>query len=93
MTRVSPVVTPGQSFSYAENQSAGAVVGIVAASDDVGVTGFRFSDSGSATSLDGYYTIAANGQIRITAAGVAAGIENNDFETGAEQLQLRYRGR
>ncbi len=36
----------------------------------------------SATSLDGFYTIAANGQIRITAAGVAAGIENNDFETG-----------
>ena len=27
-------------------------------------------------------TIAANGQVSITAAGVAAGVENNDFETG-----------
>ncbi len=36
----------------------------------------------TATSLDGYYTIAANGQVQITAAGVAAGLENNDFETG-----------
>ncbi len=58
------------------------MVGIVTATDDVGVTGYRFSDSGGTTSLDGYYTIAANGQISITAAGVAAGIENNDFETG-----------
>jgi len=31
-----PVVTPGQSFSYAENQLEGAVVGTVVASDDVG---------------------------------------------------------
>ena len=68
------MVTPAQSFSYAENQTAGAVIATVVATDDVGVTGFRFSDSGTGTSLDGYYTIGANGQISITAAGVAAGI-------------------
>ncbi len=82
----SPVMDAGQNFSYAENQVAGAVIGIVSASDDVGVTGYRFTDSGNATSLDGFYTIAANGQIRITAAGVAAGNANNDFETGANSF-------
>ena len=41
----------------------GAVVGIVAATDDVVVTGFQFSDTGTNTSLDGYFTIAANGQV------------------------------
>ena len=30
------------------------------------------------TSLDGYYTIAANGQINITAVGVTAGVAQND---------------
>jgi len=39
------VVTPGQNLYYAENQAVGALLGFVGASDDVGVTGFRFSDS------------------------------------------------
>ncbi len=82
MDEAAPVMTAGQSFSYAENQAAGAVVGIVASTDDVGVTAYRFTDSGTSTSLDGYYTIAGNGQISLTAAGVAAGVETNDFETG-----------
>ena len=63
-----------QTFSYAENQVDGAVVGTVAATDDVGVSGYQFSDTGTDTSLDGYFTIAANGQISLTAAGVAAGV-------------------
>ena len=50
-------------YEVITNQAAGDLIGFVAATDDVGVTGFRFSDSGGGTSLDGYYTIAANGQI------------------------------
>ncbi|MBI2353743.1 MAG: DUF4347 domain-containing protein, partial [Deltaproteobacteria bacterium] len=76
-----PVVTSGQNFSYAENQSANAVVGTVAATDAVGVTGFRFSTNSSTTSSDDYFTIAGNGQISITAAGVAASVAQNDYET------------
>ena len=77
-----PVVTASQTFSYAENQSAGALVGTVAATDAVGVTAFRFAASGTTTSSDGYYEIAADGKLTITAVGVAAGVANNDFETG-----------
>ena len=77
-----PVVTASQTFSYAENQSAGALVGTVAATDAVGVTAFRFATSGTTTSSDGYYEIAADGSLTITAAGVSAGVANNDFETG-----------
>jgi large repetitive protein len=76
-----PVIAPGQTFNYAENQAAGSVVAIVAATDDVGVTGYHFSDTHTGTSTDGFYTIGANGQISITAAGVAAGVSQNDFET------------
>jgi hypothetical protein len=81
-----PVVTAGQTLSYAENQTAGSVIGTVLATDAVGVTGFRFTNGGNTTSSDGYYTIAANGQVTITAAGVAAGVANNDFETGANSF-------
>ncbi|MGN3975271.1 Ig-like domain-containing protein, partial [Tsuneonella sp. SYSU-LHT278] len=76
-----PVVAAGQSFAYAENQSAGAVLGTVAASDAVGVTGFRFAATGTATSADGYYAISSAGVITLTAAGAAAGAPSNDFET------------
>jgi VCBS repeat-containing protein len=79
-----PVVSAGQSFDYAENQSADAVVASVVAHDSVGVTGFRFTNSGGtpgATSRDGYFNIGSDGKIRITSAGVAAGVAQNDFET------------
>jgi hypothetical protein len=77
-----PVVTAAQSFNYAENQAANAVVGTALATDAVGVTGFRFSATGTTTSADTYFSIAANGDISITAAGVVAGVAQNDFETG-----------
>ena len=76
-----PVVAAGQIFNYAENQVAGAVVALVSATDDVGVTGYHFSATHTGTSVDGYYTIGSNGQISITADGVAAGVAQNDFET------------
>ncbi len=76
-----PVVTASQSFSYAENQSSGTTVGTVAATDAVGVTGFRFSSTSTATSADGYYSINASGQISLTTAGATAGVSANDYET------------
>jgi len=79
-----PVVSAEQSFSYAENQSANAVVATVAATDSVGVTGFRFTNSDGtpgATSSDGYFTIANDGKISITSAGAAFGVAQNDYET------------
>ncbi|MDT8441090.1 MAG: Ig-like domain-containing protein, partial [Desulfuromonadales bacterium] len=77
-----PEVMAGQSFQYAENRIAGEVVGTVAASDDTGISGFRFAATGTDLSADGYYQIAANGQISLTAAGAAVGMAQNDFETG-----------
>ncbi|WP_430463559.1 beta strand repeat-containing protein [Tabrizicola sp.] len=81
-----PIVTASQTLTYTENQTADSVIGTVLATDAVGVTGFRFTDTGTTTSLDGYYTIASDGQVTITAAGVAAGVANNDFETGANSF-------
>ncbi|MDG5467960.1 Ig-like domain-containing protein [Deltaproteobacteria bacterium IMCC39524] len=75
-----PELAVGQSYNYAENQVEGNVIAIVAASDDIGVTDFRFSASGTNLSADGYYTISSDGQISITSAGVAAGVAQNDFE-------------
>ena len=76
-----PVVSASQSFSYAENQVADATVATVAATDAIGVTAFRFGATSTTTSADGYYTIDGTGVVQITAAGVAAGVANNDFET------------
>ena len=83
---IAPTVTASQSFNYAENQVAGAVVGTVAATDNTAVTAFRFSATGTSTSADGYYTIDNTGRISITAAGVAAGVANNDFEINPNQF-------
>ncbi|RYY83357.1 MAG: cadherin repeat domain-containing protein, partial [Comamonadaceae bacterium] len=76
-----PAVTAGQAFSYAENRTAGQVLGTVAAGDAVGVTGFRFAATGGSISADGYFQVAANGDITLTAAGLAAASASNDYET------------
>ena len=64
-----------QTFTYTENQSADAVVATLA--DNTDVVSYTF-DNGTQTSDDGYFTIDDSGEIRITADGVAAAI--NDFE-------------
>ncbi|HQN64375.1 MAG TPA: retention module-containing protein, partial [Methylophilus sp.] len=74
----SPVIA-AQTFNYAENQVAGATVATVVATDNVAVTGYRFTATGTNTSADGFYQISNTGVITITAAGVASGA--NDFET------------
>ena len=40
---------------------------------------FRFTDTGTNTSADGYFQVAADGKVTLTAAGAAA--VANDFET------------
>ena len=77
-----------QTHSYAENQEAGATVATLTASDIDGVEGFAFKlgeDSYGSTSADGFFQIDNNGNITITAAGVAAGV--NDFETAPNSGQ------
>ena len=76
-----PLITPNQSFSYSENQTANSPVATVLAADAVGVVSFRFSATGTSTSADGFFSIDNAGVITITAAGVAAGVAQNDFET------------
>ncbi|MEZ8413144.1 Ig-like domain-containing protein, partial [Vibrio splendidus] len=73
-----------QTVTYAENQVADAVVGTLSGSDLDGVTKYEFKHSDgtlSTTSEDGFYSVDAAGNISITAAGVAA--EVNDFELGS----------
>uniref|UniRef100_UPI0020A37012 Ig-like domain-containing protein n=1 Tax=Vibrio splendidus TaxID=29497 RepID=UPI0020A37012 len=72
-----------QTVTYAENQVENAVVGSVSGSDLDGVSNYQFKhsdDTLSNISQDGLYTIDANGDISITAAGMAADV--NDFEKG-----------
>ena len=82
-----PTVTADQSYSYAENQTAGAVVVTATATDNVAVTGWQFAN-GTQTTTDGYYQINNSGQISITAAGVVAGVANNDYETTPNSFTL-----
>ncbi|WP_286291705.1 cadherin domain-containing protein [Vibrio apostichopi] len=73
-----------QTVTYAENQVADAVVGTLSGSDLDGVTIYEFKHSDgtlSTTSEDGFYSVDAAGNISITAAGVAA--EVNDFDQGS----------
>ncbi len=69
-----------QTFSYNEGLAAGATVATVAAADAVGVTGFRFSATGTQTSADGFFQISNTGVITLTAAGAASAV--NDFTQG-----------
>ena len=77
-----PGVTPGQRFDYAENRATDAIIGKVVATDNVGVTGFRFADTQTDRSHDNRFRIEADGTIRMTATGVASA--SNDFEAAAD---------
>ncbi|MEZ9967769.1 Ig-like domain-containing protein, partial [Vibrio splendidus] len=79
-----------QTVTYAENQVADAVVGTLSGSDLDGVTKYEFKHSDgtlSTTSEDGFYSVDAAGNISITAAGVAA--EVNDFEQGTNSVDYQ----
>ncbi|MCA1246170.1 tandem-95 repeat protein, partial [Massilia sp. MS-15] len=81
-----PVVAAGQVFSYAENRADGTLLGTVSASDNVGVTGFRFGATGTTTSADGYFSIGNDGKVRLTTTGAAANAASNDYENGANSF-------
>ncbi|MDT8441091.1 MAG: hypothetical protein RQ723_05490, partial [Desulfuromonadales bacterium] len=91
---VNELVTSGQTFSYAENQLADAVVGTVVPSNEgVTVTDFRFNASDAdptdpQLSSDGYFRITSTGEILINgqADGSPALTENNDFELDANSF-------
>ncbi|PCK04095.1 MAG: hypothetical protein COA42_19555, partial [Alteromonadaceae bacterium] len=83
-------ITASQSMDYSENLGAGDVIGTVAASGAGEITRYEF-DNDSQTSSDGYYAIDNNGQISITALGVAGGVANNDYETGANSFNYNIR--
>ena len=89
----SPTIVANQSFDYFENQSANAVLGTVQADDNKIVSGFRFTASNSSTSLDGYFSIASDGKISMTASGVNAYVNNFENTAGANraaQTRLYY---
>ena len=71
-----PVVTAA-TFSYAENQLAGAVLGTVVATDDVAVTGYEIVSGNAA----GLFAIDATGKITQTTAGQSLTAASNDYET------------
>lgn len=87
-----PTVDAGQSFSYAENQPLNATVAQVVASDNVAVTGYRFSN-GTQVSDDGLFRIDDSGAIRLTGAGSAATSASNDYETGSNTFALLVQAR
>ncbi|MCB4360670.1 retention module-containing protein [Quatrionicoccus australiensis] len=73
-----------QSFSYAEDQLAGALVATVMVTDGNGVTAYQFKwsdNSFHSTSEDGFFAVNAQGQISLTASGASS--RANDFETSA----------
>ena len=81
-----------QRTSPSATRKADAVVATVSASDaDTNTGGNRLplANSGGTpgtTSTDGYFSINSSGQISITSDGIAAGVAQNDFETGSNSF-------
>ena len=76
-----PEIPTSQLISYAENHALNTVVGAVAASDNIGVTGFQIVGGTGAS----YYTIDKNGQITLINAAA------NDFEGASNSFTLEIR--
>ena len=91
VANTTPVITvkAGQSFSYAENQNAKTIVPVdanepvkvVLDGTSTAATKFRFTNSQSSVSSDGWYSIDKDGKISLTNVGLSAGKASNDFET------------
>lgn len=81
-----PVIDAGQSFTYQEESiAADETIGTLTASDDVGITSFAID---AATDPDGFFAIDNNGVITLTAAGAAANVASNDYETAPNLFTL-----
>lgn len=81
-----PVVTAAQTFSNAENKAADALLGTVLATDTGGSGVGSFAITTGNT--DGFFAIAADGKITLTAAGAAATSAANDFEKSPNTFVL-----
>ena len=77
---IAPTIS-AQSFNYEENiEDSTILLATVAASDNVGVTIFRFAATNTQTSDDGFFQINDSGEIRLTSAGVLG--DANDADSG-----------
>lgn len=83
---VAPIVVPDQTFSYLENNMAGAAIGTVSATDSggSGVAGFRILTGNT----DGFFAIDSKGVISLTATGAATAAISNDFEKSPHGFSL-----
>ena len=88
---VAPVITAGQTFTYAEGQSSGYAIGTVTATDAVGVTGFTLSSVTGSDASDytgsGWFSISSAGVLSLTASGAGA-VASNDYETDPNSFTL-----
>ena len=76
-------VKAGQSFSYDENQTDKTISAILKVALDNGSitpSKFRFTDSQSSISKDGWYSIDKDGLISLTSAGLGRDQASNDYE-------------
>lgn len=86
-----PVVTTGQTFTYAENQAKDFAVGTVKATDlgEGGKAGTISKFEITTGNTDGFFAIdATTGAITLTEAGAAAGKASNDYETAPNTFKL-----
>jgi gliding motility-associated-like protein len=78
-----PVITPGQTFTYTENQSANYPIGTVSTNDNSGT--YILSITGGNDS--GYFAIdSSTGSLTLTSAGASS--QANDYENGFNSYSL-----
>ena len=95
-----PVITASQSFNYSENQSADAVVATVLATDADTNSGALPLTSASKILAAPLVPLPLTVTSPLTpadkspspSAGIAAGVDQNDFETGDNSLPIRHSG-
>jgi hypothetical protein len=76
-------ITPGQVFSYAENQAADYAIGTVTATDYIGGVTFSISSG----NIAGYFALSSDGALTLTSTGAGV-VASNDFETMPNSFTL-----
>ena len=64
-----PLIASGQSFTVTEGATSGATIGSVAASDNIGVTGFAIT--GCSVACAGHFAVSPAGVLSLTPTGAA----------------------
>lgn len=83
---IAPTVSPGQAFSYVENQLSGVSLGTVSAADNIAVTAMEFTATGTHTSSDGFFAITDGGVVSLTVAGAASTL--NDYDDAVSNVAV-----